>query len=98
MEISLKEAVVILDEGHNIEDASREAASFVATKADAQHAIDELNGTIQYSAQHQVVEHRCVRDMVRACARSVLAGHAVYMYIVIAYKMFYKSSKHYTSA
>ena len=77
MEISLKDAVVILDEGHNIEDASREAASFVATKADAQHAIDELNGTIQYSAQHQVVEHRCVRDMVRTCAFSASGSCSV---------------------
>ena len=42
MEIGLKGEVVILDEGHNIEDAAREAASLSLTLKQIGEAMDDL--------------------------------------------------------
>jgi fanconi anemia group J protein len=43
MEISLKGQIVILDEAHNIEDSSREAASFSVTQAQLLEAMKDLD-------------------------------------------------------
>ena len=67
MEISLKDQVVILDEGHNMEDSSRDAASFRVSKPDLLQAIEELNAGIMHASSDETnnVKHRrLVRDMV----------------------------------
>lgn len=42
MDISLKGQIVILDEGHNIEDACRESASFSCREDLIQESMDDL--------------------------------------------------------
>jgi Rad3-related DNA helicase len=42
MEISLSNQVIILDESHNMEDAAREAASFILTQKQLQAATFDL--------------------------------------------------------
>ena len=42
MEISLNSQVVILDEAHNIEDSSRDAAGFSVTQAQLLEAMQDL--------------------------------------------------------
>ncbi|KAK1785995.1 hypothetical protein P4O66_017747 [Electrophorus voltai] len=49
MDISLKGMVVVLDEAHNIEDCARESASFNLSKAQLQHARDEIEGMVSYN-------------------------------------------------
>ncbi|XP_070573083.1 Fanconi anemia group J protein homolog isoform X2 [Ptychodera flava] len=46
MEIVLKDQVVVLDEAHNIEDSSRDAASFRVTQEELEDAMDELDKLI----------------------------------------------------
>jgi Fanconi anemia group J protein len=43
MEISLMGQIVILDEAHNIEDSSREAASFSVTQMQLLETIQDLD-------------------------------------------------------
>lgn len=47
MEIDVSGAVVILDEGHNIEDTCREAASFTCVQKDLESAFTELESYIR---------------------------------------------------
>ena len=62
MEIYLKDQIVILDEAHNIEDSSREAASQTVSQQELKDAIDDLNKMIEMG--HKVSEHRTIREMV----------------------------------
>ena len=48
MLIELSGQVVILDEAHNMEDASREAASQTITSLQLEEIISELNDICQY--------------------------------------------------
>ena len=48
MDISLTNQIVILDEAHNIEDSSREAASFSVTQAQLLDAMNDLDTIGQY--------------------------------------------------
>ena len=50
MDINLKDAVVIIDEAHNVEDVSREAASFVLTEEDIINTIENLERLISRKA------------------------------------------------
>ena len=50
MDINLQDAVVIIDEAHNVEDVSREAASFVLTEEDIINTIENLERLISRKA------------------------------------------------
>ena len=63
MEINLTDQVLILDEAHNMEDSSREAASFSLTHADLQEAVMDLN-RVMGDQKVKIPEHRRVRDAV----------------------------------
>ena len=43
MEISLKNQIVILDEAHNIEDSSREAASYSVKQDTLQEGVEDIS-------------------------------------------------------
>ena len=47
MDINLKDAVVVIDEAHNVEDVSREAASCELTQDDLIHALEQLERMIK---------------------------------------------------
>ena len=42
MDLHLEDQVVILDEGHNVEDTSRESASYTVTMLQLQQVVDEV--------------------------------------------------------
>jgi len=48
MEITLTNQIVILDEAHNIEDSSREAASFTVSQTQLLDAMHDLETIGQY--------------------------------------------------
>ncbi|XP_078494291.1 Fanconi anemia group J protein homolog [Ciona intestinalis] len=56
MQIDLKNDIVILDEAHNIEDSSREAASFTAVETDLMSTVADLEHLI--SVESNVEEHQ----------------------------------------
>lgn len=62
MEIYVKDQIVILDEAHNIEDSSREAASYSMPQRDIDDTIGDLNKMI--AASKKTNEHRAIRDVV----------------------------------
>ena len=71
MMINLEEQVVILDEAHNIEDASREAASFKFNDADLEAAVIDLNTALDSEGLELPENFRHGRDLVTT--HSVLA-------------------------
>ncbi len=48
MEINLKDQIVILDEGHNIEDSAREAASFKFTLVQVNEALGDISNMSEW--------------------------------------------------
>lgn len=56
MSINLKDEIVILDEAHNIEDACREATSFIITKAQLELAIQEIESSIKLSQPEEIID------------------------------------------
>ena len=64
MMINLEEQVVILDEAHNIEDASREAASFKFNDADLEAAVIDLNTALDSEGLELPENFRHGRDLV----------------------------------
>ena len=48
MELNLKDQIVILDEAHNIEDASREAASYSVSQKEIQESAENLQHMGQF--------------------------------------------------
>ncbi|XP_077996428.1 Fanconi anemia group J protein homolog [Glandiceps talaboti] len=61
MEISLKNQIVVLDEAHNIEDSSRDAASLSLKQDDIEEAMDELDKMI--ALRVKVDDMRAMREM-----------------------------------
>nr|XP_033778676.1 Fanconi anemia group J protein isoform X3 [Geotrypetes seraphini] len=59
MNINLKDQVVILDEAHNIEDCSRESASFTVTEEQLMSARDEIDNMIQHNIRCENHEPLC---------------------------------------
>ena len=55
MEIVLTSQIVILDEAHNIEDSSREAASFSVSQTQLLDAMHDLDTLGQFSASQYFV-------------------------------------------
>ena len=62
--INLEEQVVILDEAHNIEDASREAASLKFNDADLEAAVIDLNTALDSEGLELPENYRHGRDLV----------------------------------
>ncbi|CAH0713594.1 unnamed protein product, partial [Brenthis ino] len=56
MQIDFKNDIIIIDEGHNIEDICRETATFSFTTADVQAALKELNYALSFRFANQDVE------------------------------------------
>ena len=52
MSINLENQIIIIDEAHNIEDSSRDAASVLITKFQLEQANADLNKTIDPNAFH----------------------------------------------
>ena len=52
MEINLKGQIVIVDEAHNIEDSTREAASYSASHAKIKDALKDLHDMSERSTYH----------------------------------------------
>ena len=55
MSINLKEQIVILDEAHNIEDACREATSFIITKTQLEIAKQEIELAVKLSQPEEII-------------------------------------------
>jgi len=55
MSINLKEQIVILDEAHNIEDACREATSFIITKIQLDIAKQEIELASKLSQPEEII-------------------------------------------
>ena len=60
MSINLSEQIVIIDEAHNIEDSSRDAASVLITKSQIEQAITDLNKILDKTSLNQSDEERSV--------------------------------------
>jgi Fanconi anemia group J protein len=52
----LKGQIVILDEAHNIEDSTRDAASFSVTQTKVNDALKDLHDISQFTVIYCVVE------------------------------------------
>ena len=61
MSIGLDEQIVIIDEAHNIEDSSREAASVLITKYQVEQAIGDLNKIINGPAIHKQIDGKTIK-------------------------------------
>ena len=66
MEINLKGQVVILDEAHNIEDASREAASFSVNQKQLLDAAENLQhlGTMWLHYNAVIIPQNTVKSLI----------------------------------
>src|SRR3954453_4652401 len=64
--IDLKDNIIILDEAHNIEDASREAGSAETTEVELRSMEKELSDCIAAGAAGLVDEYRTLKHVVGA--------------------------------
>lgn len=63
--LEVTDHVIILDEAHNIEDASREAASFTITEHQLKSARDDLEGLSKFCLSMELVLNK--KDFQKDC-------------------------------
>ncbi|GAV02963.1 hypothetical protein RvY_13461-2 [Ramazzottius varieornatus] len=54
LKISLEGQIVIFDEGHNMEDAAREAASFTLSSRELKEVLEDMSTVLALNARHRV--------------------------------------------